>query len=96
MDPIVVELRNHEKLYSVPPPGSGALLAFIMNILDGFKFKPSDIDGVQNTVETYHKIIEAFKYAYARRTELGDTSFVNITNVSYVFRNGCRKFNGLF
>ncbi|XP_063904513.1 scoloptoxin SSD14-like isoform X3 [Zophobas morio] len=81
MDPIVVELRNHEKLYSVPPPGSGALLAFIMNILDGFKFKPSDIDGVQNTVETYHKIIEAFKYAYARRTELGDTSFVNITNL---------------
>ncbi|KAH0810404.1 hypothetical protein GEV33_012386 [Tenebrio molitor] len=81
MDPIMVELRHDQKLYSVPPPGSGVLLGFIMKILDGFKFKPEDIDGIHNTVLTYHKIIEAFKYAYAKRTELGDTSFVNITNL---------------
>ncbi|XP_015838324.1 scoloptoxin SSD14 isoform X2 [Tribolium castaneum] len=81
MDPIEVELRHHEKLYSVPPPGSGALLAFILSILDGFKFKPHDLEGVQNTVQTYHKIIEAFKYAYAKRTELGDTNFVHISDL---------------
>jgi gamma-glutamyltranspeptidase/glutathione hydrolase/leukotriene-C4 hydrolase len=86
MDPIMVELRHDQKLYSVPPPGSGVLLGFIMKILDGFKFKPEDIDGIHNTVLTYHKIIEAFKYAYAKRTELGDTSFVNITNVRCNYR----------
>ncbi|RZC34783.1 G glu transpept domain containing protein, partial [Asbolus verrucosus] len=81
MEPIMVELRHKERIYSVPPPGSGVLLGFIMNILDGFKFKPNDIQGVDNTVQTYHKIIEAFKYAYAKRTQLGDTSVVNITNL---------------
>lgn len=84
MDPIEVELRHHEKLYSVPPPGSGVLLAFILNILDGYKFKPRDLDGIHNTIQTYHKMIEAFKYAYAKRTELGDTNFVQISDVGFL------------
>ncbi|RZC39828.1 G glu transpept domain containing protein, partial [Asbolus verrucosus] len=42
---------------------------------------------VDNTVQTYHKIIEAFKYAYAKRTQLGDTSVVNITNYAAGIRS---------
>lgn len=68
-------------MFSVPPPGSGALLGFILNILDGYKFNAKSIDGINNTVLTYHRMIEAYKYAYAKRTELGDPDFVNVDKV---------------
>lgn len=55
-----------------------------MNILDGYEFNRESLNGVNNTVRTYHRIIEAFKYAYAKRTELGDTNFVNINEVSKI------------
>lgn len=79
-DPIATEL-NDDILYSVPPPGSGVLLGFILNILKGYNFTSDNIIGINNTVFTYHKIIESFKYAYAKRTELADPTFNNITEV---------------
>ncbi|XP_049817564.1 glutathione hydrolase 1 proenzyme-like isoform X2 [Aethina tumida] len=79
--PINVELRNGDTLYSAPPPGSGLLLAFILKILDGYNFNQTSIDELDNRILTYHRIIEAFKYAYAKRTELGDMSFVNVTEL---------------
>lgn len=82
--PINVELRNGDTLYSAPPPGSGLLLAFILKILDGYNFNQTSIDELDNRILTYHRIIEAFKYAYAKRTELGDMSFVNVTEVRVI------------
>ena len=29
-------------LYSVPPPGSGAIMAYILNILDLYNIQPAD------------------------------------------------------
>ncbi|KAF7279318.1 hypothetical protein GWI33_007410 [Rhynchophorus ferrugineus] len=81
MDPISVSFQNQDTLYTAPPPGSGAILGFILNILDGYRFNGKSISNLNRTVLTYHRIIEAFKYAYAKRTELGDTNFVNISNL---------------
>ncbi|XP_018561172.1 glutathione hydrolase 1 proenzyme isoform X2 [Anoplophora glabripennis] len=81
MEPISVTFNNEDQLFSAPPPGSGALLGFILKILDGYNFNKYSLDGINNTVLTYHRIIESFKYAYAKRTELGDLNFVNITDL---------------
>lgn len=80
-DPVSVDLNGGDHLYSIPPPGSGILLAFVLNILDGYNFTRDSINNINKTVLTYHRIIEAFKFAYAKRTELGDTDFVNITTL---------------
>ncbi|KAJ8959097.1 hypothetical protein NQ318_022354 [Aromia moschata] len=59
----------------------GLLLAFILKILDGYDFTRESIDDLNSTITTYHRMIEAFKYAYAKRTELGDVNFVNISEL---------------
>ena len=67
-EPVSVHLESiAATLYSVPPPSSGAVLAFILNILDNYKIKPED-----DSPLLYHRIVEAFKWAYAQRTKLGD------------------------
>uniref|UniRef100_A0A1W7R8L0 Putative gamma-glutamyltransferase n=1 Tax=Aedes albopictus TaxID=7160 RepID=A0A1W7R8L0_AEDAL len=72
---------NGDIMYVVPPPASGILLSFIINILKNYNFKPEDLSSVNSTILTYHRIVEAFKHAYGRRTQIGDPKFVNIENL---------------
>ncbi|XP_037805054.1 scoloptoxin SSD14-like isoform X3 [Penaeus monodon] len=68
-------------MFSVPPPGSGLILGFILNILDEYGLTPESIDD-SNIVLTHHRITEAMKWAYAKRTELGDADFVDMTGLA--------------
>ncbi|XP_072949395.1 glutathione hydrolase 1 proenzyme isoform X2 [Epargyreus clarus] len=77
-EPIAVPLSNGDVLYTPPPPSSGVILVNILNILSGYNFNSESINGTENTVLTYHRIIEAFKYAYATRTKLGDMDFLDL------------------
>ena len=54
-------------VHSVPPPGSGAIMEYILNILGNYHMKPEDTSPL-----LYHRVTEAFKWAYALRTEIGD------------------------
>ena len=66
-EPVVLPLAPllNLTLYSVPPPGSGAVLAAILNII-----QHSDHFGEDALF--YHRLVEAFKFAYAARSRLGD------------------------
>ncbi|KAJ8972791.1 hypothetical protein NQ317_004475 [Molorchus minor] len=72
-DPIVSTLSGNNSLYTVPLPGSGVILTFILNILNDF-IDTND----PKSVTTYQRIIESFKFGYGRRTELGDSKFVQV------------------
>ena len=82
-------------MYSAGVPGCGDILAFIMNVLDEFKFTKESISDINSAVITFQRVIETFKYAYAFRTKLGDIDFVDISQVrvqSANFSNFCCKF----
>ncbi|CAM1154145.1 Uncharacterised protein r2_g4234 [Pycnogonum litorale] len=81
--PVSVTLRGGIKFYSVPPPGSGALVAFMLNIIDGY-----DKDELMKSNEYFdyfvlneHRMLEAAKFAFAKRSMLGDEDYVNVSKI---------------
>jgi gamma-glutamyltranspeptidase/glutathione hydrolase/leukotriene-C4 hydrolase len=74
----------------MPSPGSGVLVAYVMNMLDDhLPLKREQYPSQSLDPLTYHRITEAFKHAFAQRTKLGDPKFVpEIEHVSYYFING--------
>ena len=76
-DPVSVVLNNGQTLYSIPPPGSGIILGFIMNVMENYKVEPKDF----NSPLMYHRLIESFKYGYAYRSQIGDPGDEFITRV---------------
>jgi gamma-glutamyltranspeptidase len=51
-------------------------------IVSGYDFTSDSVSTTEKTVLTYHRIAEAMKFAYALRSELGDSKFVDISQVS--------------
>jgi len=68
-EPVVNQLDENYQLFSMPLPGSGLILSFILNIIKGY-------DHFDGGILSYHRLVEAFKFAYAERSYLGDPGFV--------------------
>ncbi|XP_033324257.2 glutathione hydrolase 1 proenzyme [Megalopta genalis] len=80
--PIQTKIGNIT-IVTAPPPGSGTILTFIMNLLRGL------IPTADRNV-MWQRFVESFKWAYAKRTQLGDPKYVpvdslirNLTSASY-------------
>ena len=72
------------KLYSSPPPGSGAIMASILGIAGSYNPSPPD----KNRPLAWHRFIEACKFAYAKRTLMGDWNDSQVgTEVSELVAN---------
>ncbi|XP_049873371.1 glutathione hydrolase 1 proenzyme-like [Pectinophora gossypiella] len=85
-EPITVPLSGGRTLYSTPLPGSGSVLAFILNMLRDWVGADSSVPTGSNLY--WHRIVETFKYAYAKRTGLGDSSRSNLPyNITDLERN---------
>lgn len=62
--PVSTTLRNNLTLYSMPLPSSGPVLAMILNVMEGYE--------ADDSLTFYHRLIETYKFAYAKRSLLGD------------------------
>lgn len=80
--PVRTSFQDGRTLYSVPAPASGAVLAYILGIMDGFRASPDDLlpdDGL-----TLHRFVEACKFAFAQRALLGDGKFVKVEELQHL------------
>ena len=61
-------------LLSSPPPGSGAVMASILGVVAEYSPGPAD----RENTTAWHRFVEACKYAFARRTVMGDWAYLPI------------------
>ena len=69
-------------MYTAPIPGSGVLLNFMLNVLDYLLPAP-------NEQIMWQRLVETFKWAYAKRTELEDPNFSNSKSKILNYLNVC-------
>lgn len=79
-----------------PPPtfevsGRVFTLGFFLPF-SGYNFSESSLSTVEKKTLTYHRILEAFRFAYAKRSRLGDPRYLNITDVIVPSLGSCAQF----
>ncbi|RMC06009.1 hypothetical protein DUI87_17554 [Hirundo rustica rustica] len=70
-----ITLNNHTKVFAPGPPMGGAVLMFILKVLEEFKFHKASLATPEEKVETYHYIAEALKFGNMLRPSMSDPAF---------------------
>jgi len=68
-----IDYRGRYKLFTTDAPSSGAVMLNILNTMQ--QYPP---DAVKDENLTSHRWVEAMKFAYGARQELGDPNFISI------------------
>ena len=89
IDPIKVNYRGYD-VWEIPPNGQGLIALMALNILKDFEFSAKD------TVETYHKQIEAVKLAFVDGLNyITDSRSMNLSVEQLLSENYAKRRGGL-
>lgn len=80
-EPLKIKLRDGlHTLITARPPGSGALLGFMLNLLSGYKdlYPHEGKTNLDKAVLYYHRLIESLKFGFACRFRLADAMFEDV------------------
>lgn len=67
--PVESDIYQNMKMYSAPLPASGSLLTFLLHFVSGF------LPANNGELSFFSRLVEGFKFTYAKRGELGDSHF---------------------
>lgn len=72
--PLVINLASDLTMFTQPPPGSGIVLSIILRVMKelGYYKKLKPQSSFESSSLYYHRLVEAFKFAYAQRAGLED------------------------
>ncbi|XP_010284680.1 PREDICTED: gamma-glutamyltransferase 5 [Phaethon lepturus] len=70
-----ITLNNHTTVFSPGPPMGGAVLMFILKILEEYKLHEASLATSKEKVETYHRIAEALKFGNMLKPLMSDPAF---------------------
>ncbi|XP_005054838.1 PREDICTED: gamma-glutamyltransferase 5 [Ficedula albicollis] len=70
-----ITLKDHTKVFAPGPPMGGAVLMFILKVLEEYKFHKGSLATPEEKVETYHYIAEALKFGNMLRPNMSDPAF---------------------
>ncbi|XP_032932065.1 glutathione hydrolase 5 proenzyme [Catharus ustulatus] len=70
-----ITLNNHTKVFAPGPPMGGAVLMFILKVLEEYKFHSGSLATPEEKVQTYHYIAEALKFGNMLRPHMRDPAF---------------------
>lgn len=70
--PTMSTYYNGRKVTTCSEPTSGPVLLSVLNLIERFQFKVEGLTGLN-----LHRLVEAFKFGYAFRTEMGDPDFIH-------------------
>ncbi|KAM6377864.1 glutathione hydrolase 5 proenzyme isoform 1-T1 [Pluvialis apricaria] len=70
-----ITLNNHTTVFSPGPPMGGAVLMFILKILEEYKLHEASLATPKEKVETYHRIAEVLKFGNMLKPFMSDPAF---------------------
>ncbi|NWH70606.1 GGT5 hydrolase, partial [Piaya cayana] len=73
--PLNITLDNRTTVFSPGPPMGGAVLMFILKILEGYKLQEASLATPKGKVQTYHRIAEALKFGNMLKPQMSDPAF---------------------
>ncbi|KAI2810184.1 hypothetical protein BLOT_001342 [Blomia tropicalis] len=81
-DAFVHKMHDDITLHTTELPGGGPLLSFIIRVMLKYKeLYPAAMKDQEKANLFVHRMIEAFKFAFANRMYLGDDRFDNVTEI---------------
>lgn len=79
VDPFRAVVFNNYTFFSAPPPSSGIIVDYILQIVNG-------LVPVRDELLNVHRITEAMKFAFGLRRKMGDPKFVDISEVGIILK----------
>ncbi|NWR34719.1 GGT5 hydrolase, partial [Tachuris rubrigastra] len=70
-----ITLNNHTTVFAPGPPMGGAVLMFILKVLEDYKLHEASLATPEEKVEAYHHIAEALKFGNMLRPHMSDPAF---------------------
>ncbi|XP_066927431.1 glutathione hydrolase 1 proenzyme-like [Clytia hemisphaerica] len=72
---VIQSTIDNLNIHSLGAPSGGPVVMAIINILKGYNFKRDDMENPHKQPLTYHRIIEAMKFAFGEKAREGDPKF---------------------